>query len=87
MSPEQNIDTMFLAHTTSNTYEELKDKLNGDQNVVHEEFIVRLSRGVKRSVLNQHSLQRRLCSLIGQQVGKREATRKSSPPIEEVTKA
>ena len=44
---EQNIETMFLAHTTSNTYEELKDKPNGDQNVVHEEFIERLSRGVK----------------------------------------
>ena len=44
---EQNIDTMFLAHTTSNTSEELKDKPNGDQNVVHKEFIERLSRGVK----------------------------------------
>ena len=44
---EQNIETMFLAHTTSNTYEELKDKPNGDQNVVHKEFIERLSRGVK----------------------------------------
>ena len=44
---EQNIDTMFLAHSTSNTYEELEDKPNGDQNVVHKEFIERLSRGVK----------------------------------------
>ena len=44
---EQNIDSMFLAHTTSTTYEELKNKPNGDQNVVHEEFMERLSRGVK----------------------------------------
>ena len=44
---EQNIETMFLAHTTPNTYEELKDKPNGDHNVVHEKSIERLSRGLK----------------------------------------
>lgn len=54
MSPgtEQNLDSMFLAQTTSTSYEELcrmdvlglEDKPNGDQSVVYEEFIEQLSR-------------------------------------------
>ena len=54
MSPgtEQNLDSMFLAQTTSTSYEELccmdvlglEDKLNGYQSVVYEEFIEQLSR-------------------------------------------
>ena len=38
---------MFLAQTTSITYEELDDKPNGDQSVVHKEFIERLSRSAE----------------------------------------
>ena len=34
---------MFLAQTTSTTYEELEDKPKGDHSVVHEEFIERPS--------------------------------------------
>ena len=54
MSPgsEQNLDSMFLAQTTSSSYETLcrmdvlglEDKPNGDQSVVYEEFIEQLSR-------------------------------------------
>ena len=54
MSPgtTQNLDSMFLAQTTSTSYEELccmdvlglEDKPNGDQSVVYEEFIEQLSR-------------------------------------------
>ena len=54
MSPgtEQNLDSMFLAQTTSTSYEELcrmdvlglEDKPNGDQSVMYEEFIEQLSR-------------------------------------------
>ena len=54
MSPgtEQNLDSIFLAQTTSTSYEELcrmdvlglEDKPNGDQSVVYEEFIEQLSR-------------------------------------------
>ena len=54
MSPgtEQNLDSMFLAQTTSTSYETLccmdvlglEDKPNGDQSVVYEEFIEQLSR-------------------------------------------
>ena len=54
MSPgtETDLDKMFLAQTASNDYEELyrmdvlglEDKPNGDQSVVHEEFLEQLSR-------------------------------------------
>ena len=38
---EQNLDSIFLARTTSTTYEELEDKPNGDHSVKHEEFVER----------------------------------------------
>ena len=38
---------MFLAQTTSTTYEELEDKPNGDQSVVRKELIERLSRSAE----------------------------------------
>ena len=43
LGTKQNLDSMFLAQTTSTTYEELEDKPNGDHSVVHEEFIKRPS--------------------------------------------
>ena len=44
---EQNLDSMFLARTTSATYEELEDKPNGDHSVKHEEFVERPSRSAE----------------------------------------
>ena len=43
LGTKQNLDSMFLAQTTSTTYEELEDKPKGDHSVVYEEFIERLS--------------------------------------------
>ena len=43
LGTKQNLDSMFLAQTTSTAYEALEDKPKGDHSVVHEEFIEHLS--------------------------------------------
>ena len=87
MSPRttQNLDSIFLTQTTSTSYEDLcrmdvlglKDKSSEGQSVVYE----------GRLVGDRPSLERRSSSLAFQQVGKLEATRKSSLTTEESRKA
>ena len=73
LGTKQNLDSMFLAQTTSTTYEALEDKPKGDHSVVHEEFIERPSCSAESRFLNRPFLERRLSSLTRQQVGKLEA--------------